>query len=319
MGLLDRLDSIVRPWMLQAPRQHWARLMGGFAPLLDGMSEGVYEGRLAAMPGQNQVPNIGGNVYENFDALPLIGRDRSLVQGLSETPFQYAARLRAWLDAWSGAGTPFALLTYVAALLQPDPGIVRIVTSGGDWWTLDGTVFTWQRGSLGWSYDFAAGTLSTPGGTAHAWDWDSATLPPPPRQGWARFWIVCYLPNTDPYCDADEGAYQDPGLFSDTWNNPISSGNDGLPDEGVTGLTTPAKWCAALRNAVEAFRMAGIPCERIIVSLDPAAFNPTGDSTPTSIPDGQWGWPSKPATGPHRVWSRYPGARYVTCSYAKDL
>lgn len=318
MSLLDSIDAKLPRWMLTAPRTHVGKLAAGLAAMLDALALQVIEGRLAGLPGQVRLDGVEGlGGFDSCDALPLIGRDRSIRQGLSESVWAYAARLRAWLDEWAVAGTPFGLLEQLAGVLGPDPGILRIVTARGEWWSrsADGSTFTYQnQAGTGFDWQPVAGTLVANANPSHAWDWDSVTWPAPTDQlDPGRFWVIAYAPLNAPWCAGGEGTFQDKGLVGDFWDDPTTwaVGNPS-PDAGTVGLAAPRKWVDIVRHVIADHKPAGIVCKRIIVSLDPAAFDPTlgNDSTPTSVPDGTWGHHGKLSGG---VWvpARFPNARYI--------
>lgn len=330
MSLLDRIDSTIPGWMLQAPRKHVGKLMGALMGTLDGLAEQVLQGRLAGQPGQVRIPGVPGlGGFDSCDALYPIARDRSIRPGLDytvEPPWVLAGRLRGWMDAWALAGTPLGILQQVAAVLS-DPTLgapmVRLVTAGGDWWTLAGGVITFQNATQGWSYTLATGVLASATLAVNGWNWDSTSLPPPPDQNDAsRFWVIVYAPACSPYLLGDGQTFNDPGLIGDYWNNVSTSGEapgtpsgtappNPSPDAGVIGLACPARLVDTMRNVLGDFSPAGCQCRGWIVSFDPAAFNPVTDSTPTSIPDGAWAWHSKPSGGARVV------ARFINAEYCK--
>ena len=80
--LLDLLEETLPEWMFQPARAQWSTLMATVALGFDFLVEGVYQARLAAMPGQvdtSVAPNMGG--FLAVDALGHIGRDRRIRRG----------------------------------------------------------------------------------------------------------------------------------------------------------------------------------------------------------------------------------------------
>jgi hypothetical protein len=346
----DRLQQILPGWMQVAPWQTMGNVMAGFAALLDALNEGILEGRLAAMPGQvriNGVDGLGG--FDSIDALPLIGRDRGIRQGIAEAPWDYAFRLRSWLAAWTDAGTPYQLLLQLAGALGPDFGTLRLVYKaaaiGGKttWWSWDGTTLSYQTsvGTDGWSYVPATGAMAPLTTAAHAWDWDSETDPPP--YDWldgSRFWVICYAPLTTPavplpgptYESRNDLTFNDAGVVNDEWLTPTSPGYVStsvpttsssslligtVPDPlaGTIGLNAPQMWVESIRHVLNDFQSAACRCAYIIVSFDPDAFNPTSDSIPTSVPDGTWGWESAfDPTSHARLVCRFVDAEYIAAA-----
>jgi hypothetical protein len=295
--------------------------MAATATVFDGLMEGIYQARLAAMPGQvdaGVAPNMGG--FLSVDALGPIGRDRRILRGLTERPEAYALRLRQWLQSWALAATPFQILMQLQSVLGPDAGILRIVTAHGDWWTLDpraGTIALQRSGGIGFFYSLVAGTAGPNLGVfVHGWDWDSKTSPAVFDQNdMGRFWLICYAPLNEPFEETDDATFNDPGVAGDTWTNLNAAGDPASPDAGVVGLSCPVKWVDLVRQVVNEWRAAGLPCAYAIVSFDADAFDPTGDSTPTSIPDGTWGWHARFNPTSHvREIARFVHADYIAAA-----
>ena len=319
--LLDLISDLAPEWMFSGPRRQWSSLMALAGVTLDLIMEGINQARSAAEPGQVPAsvdPNYGG--FLSVDALPLIGRDRRILRGLNETPDVYAGRLRQWLQSWGQAATPWGLLVQLGAVIG-SPEVVRIVTAGGAWWTWDGTTVTMlNTAGTGFSYTPSLGALTANSRVANSWNWDSNSNPPPYDQNDpSRFWVIVYAPVNAPYMTANDLTFSDAGVVNDLWNNPTSYyANPSLPGTvptsaaGTIGLSAPQNWVELLRNVISEWKSAGLACAYVIVSFDPTAFNPVTDSTPTSIPDGTWGWHGwyNPSTG-IRAPSRFPNAEYI--------
>ena len=58
--LLDVLDSLTPSWAKKPARRHWWSLFGLCAVFLDGLLDGVWEGRIAGMPLAVDVPGVPG-------------------------------------------------------------------------------------------------------------------------------------------------------------------------------------------------------------------------------------------------------------------
>ena len=318
--LLELLEQTLPEWMFQPARRQWSTLMAAVAVTFDALVEGVYQARLGSMPGQvdaSVAPNMGG--FLMVDALGAIGRDRRIVRGLAERPEDYALALRQWLQIWAQSATPWMLLQQLQRVLggATDAGYLRIITANGDWWTLgpSSPLITLQRqGAPGFYYNPFNGTCDVNDGTfVHAWNWDSTSSPPPFDQNdSSRCWLVAYTPVNTPFELGNDATFADPGVVDDFWNNVTTSGAGAGPDSGVVGLSCPLRWVDRVRLVVSEMKAAGLPFAYAIVSFDPAAFNPTGDSTPTSIPDGNWGWHAKfnPSTH-YREIARFVNADYI--------
>jgi len=304
--LLADIAGLLPQWMLTTARRGFAGLMAGQAALVDALTEAIQEGRLAVLPGQLDVP--GGNGFDNFDALPLIGRDRGIRQGLLESPFDYAARLRAWMDEWAASATPFEVLDQLAAILSPNPPVLRLVNGSGTWWTrsTSGDFILQTANGDGFLYN-TNGSLSTASTNAHAWVWD--TLADPKPYGFGddqRFWIIIYAPCNAPLLSGISGTIGDGRL--------IGMGKGG-PDATTIGTVAPSIETELIRNIVQEWRSAGLRCSHIIITFGAAIdyFNPDGSSP--DYPDGTWGWPCKvianimsPARVTYaRFWRAEPG------------
>lgn len=182
------------------------------------------------------------------DALPLIGRDRRVVRGISESRESYAARLKAFLDDWRYAGTPYNTLDRLAAYLGPLPKI-RIVNARGNWFT--------REPSGAKSYALNLGN----------WNWDG----PVTASNWSRYWVIIY-PN---------------GLWSQlpAWGD---SGAPAWGNNDVTwGSTATPEHVKTVRHIVRESKRAGSICENIIVSFNNAIFDPA-TPTATDGLYGHW-------------------------------
>lgn len=286
-------------WMAQTARKQWTGLMSGPAAVIDVLGELIFEGRLAALPGQLDI--AGGNGFDNFDALPLIGRDRSIRPGLAESPFEYAARLRAWLEEWARAATPLELLLQLQGILSPNPPILRIVNGAGVWWQLDpdGTIHQFTHTGAGFFYSPTNGVAGNDSTVAHAWDWDSLADPHP--FGWgdaSRFWVIIYAPCNLPYLAAISGTVGD-GRF-------VGAGSPG-PEATTVGTVAPSKEVSLIRVTIEEWRAAGAACSHVIIAFDPSSFAPDGSSA--VYPAGDFGWPCH-LVGGVMASARLDSARY---------
>lgn len=270
MSFSDYIDDVIPGWMRRSKREHWVSLSNSVAHVIDGMIDGLFEGRLAAMPGQIDAPDLGG--FESVDALPFIGRDRRLVQGPTETPVEYAARLRAWRSAWRAAGVARGLLGAIRAVMVPSPPLLRVVSSAGAWWSLaeDGTLTFNTTTGLGCT--FAPDGTATPNDlVAHPWDWDGTASK-------GRIWPIIYAPCHEPFLAGIDGQYGD-GL------SPYRA-----TPEGTIGTTAPRNYVELIRGVVSDWKPAGIQCPNIIIAFDPASFDPAtpGPYPAAGMPDGTW-------------------------------
>lgn len=266
MALVDYIEKRLPGWARRPSRLHWARLAETIALIFDVLIDGLYEGRLAAMPGQVE----GSLAFESIDALPLIGRDRGMVRGFTETTPSYAAALRGWLGAAGRKATAFELLAQLRRVLGPNPPRVRCVSPLGTWHTIeaDGTRRLHFADAPGFQID-PDGTASAITTEAHPWDWgDPFTL-----------FVIIYAPTNEPLTD-DEGEFGDGTSF---WGDP-----NGLL--GTVGTTATLAFVELIRGLILAWTPAGIRVPRIIVAFDDASFDPEtpGPYPAAGFPDGTW-------------------------------
>lgn len=194
----------------------------------DAFIQRLYLGLLARFP--DSAP---------LDALPAIGRDRRVVQGINESPTSYASRLVKWLDDRKTAGNPLALMRKLAEYTGPGC-VFRTVDARGNWYTraVDGSVtFLLNQGN---------------------WNWNGID---PSR--WSRFWVVIYPPSSlwTPL----------PNNWGDTagpaWGAPSPVGS--------WGSTASADQVATVRALVADWKPAGTRCVNVILAFDPTSFSPT--------------------------------------------
>ncbi len=321
--LLADLKKTLPSWMLTAPREHWSQLMAAPAAVIDALGEAVHQARLAALPGQIDVsgfPGLGG--YLSTDALVLTGRDRRVRRGFLESDSHYAGRQREWLEAWARSATPKEMLDQLAAILGPLPPNLRLIESNGTWWTRyrslpmvsirDGTIDQWTQAGTGFRYDPTTGDVSVITDVPHLFDWDSISVPAPPLQNDpAKFFLVIYAPCNGANLSDTDHTGADPGTGGDYALTPGVSGAGLGPDAGTGGSNAPRKLVDLVRALVQEWRSAGLLCQYVIVSFDHDAFDPIDDSTPTSIPDGKWGWHTWYDVGTNtQLPSRFPNAIY---------
>ncbi len=283
MSVLSQLEAAAPSWMVGAYRATMAPLMATVAVTLDAMKELVDQARMGWLPGQLDVP--GGNGFDNYDALPLILRDRALRAGLLETPYSQADRARRWLEEWARSATPMELLNQLAAVLGPDPPELLIVNGSGVWWLreTDGTITQFTTGGTGLVYDPVSGDVGAVSTHAHTWDWDSSSLPAPPGKGDAtRFWLIIRCPSNGVYLASVLGTCGDGHVCGADLNG---------PDEITLGTCAPQKHVELRRAVIREWRAAGFRCSHMIEAFDPASFQPNGSSG--LYPDGTWGWPAK--------------------------
>lgn len=149
------LQYFVPSW-LGAPDSEGAKVLLTITTLIDGSVEHMRQALEARFPS-----------YAGDSALKLIGKDRGIVRGRSETAAHYAARLKRWRypRGHRVRGSAFAFLEQLAEYW-----------GGVHCWTID------VKGNL---HDrTAAGVESYSYG--NPWNWDGVA--PTPR--WGRWWTV---------------------------------------------------------------------------------------------------------------------------------
>jgi hypothetical protein len=302
MALMDYIENVVPAWMRQTPFAHWLDYAFTIAAGLDAMIDGVLDAAKSDMPGQTDLPG-GYSEFASVDALPLIGRDRRIEQGLLESPGEYAGRLRRYQELWRRSGTPLAMLEQLAGILSPNAPRLRIVTASGVWYTReeDGT-FRMQNSS-GTGFALAPdGTITAETGHAHPWDWDSLSPGALGQNDPGRLWVIIYCPCNAPYLAATEGHFGD---GESHWGD----------FQRVIGTSQTSPHVELVRKVLRDWRAAGIYVSHILYAFDPSSFDPLtpGPYPAAGMPDGHWGHHSKFATVAGvltRVPSRLQTARY---------
>jgi hypothetical protein len=298
MALTDFVDRVVPSWAKGSSRQHWWGVFRTAAVLIDGLIEGVFQGRKAGMANAVDLPGVaayGG--FEDVKSLDYLGEDVGVLHGLTEAPPDYAYRIRHAMDAtqgWGAAGLVQGLLEQLAGVLGPNPPVMRIFQlSGGDWWTRlqDGTYILQRADGTGRRYN-TDGTTTPDATMAVVVDWDSASLPAPPDQGFAGRWgLILYAPIDTPYGTALDTPFTAPGLFGDAWNDPTQPPSPS-PWQGCIGTNTPIVLVNLIKSVVAQRATAGLNCAWIVFATDGTSFNPDGSSTGTNAypTNGLWAW-----------------------------
>lgn len=101
-------DAILRYWPWSQDG-NIARVLYAMGTQFDSLADILVGGIRARFPG----------VYSD-ESLPLIGRERRIRRGLTESATAYAVRLCGWLDQHPYRGNPYALLAQLHAFLAPD-------------------------------------------------------------------------------------------------------------------------------------------------------------------------------------------------------
>lgn len=131
------------------------------------------------------------------ETLPLIGKDRKISRGNSETDESYAARLRGWLDVHPRRGNPIALLGQVFGHYASAPFAASLIYRSGRRFDMD-----------------SAGVVSTRS--------DMAWTPDAEPSQWARWWLMYDWPSAV----ASDGTWGDAGTWGDgmVWDSDLTVG-----------------------------------------------------------------------------------------------
>lgn len=217
---------LVPSWLIEGDGE---RVLWTLAILKDATLERMRQGLEARMP-----------TRAGPSALALLGDDRGIPRGRSETDAHYARRLIAWRypRGHRVRGSAFALLEQIG-----------VYWGGVKCWTIS------ARGNL--HERTAAGVESYSYG--NAWDWDGA--PSTPR--WARFWVL-----VGPIVGVE--AHPDFG-DAELWS-------EDAPTVGQTGVTPgDVRAMRDLFRGQRPWKPAGTRAEWLIVSFD--GTHPAPDAT----------------------------------------
>lgn len=186
--LRDTLAQIVPRWLQGTIG---ARLLFSIGVQLDALLDWSADGIKARFPGH---PDQGP------DALSLVGSERRIRRGPTETDAGYAARLLTWWDDHKHRGNPFALMSQFARYWDPGGSSLDfhlLYESGQRFIRTLGNIFGPQDGV-------------TPLGSP----FDSNVAQ------WARWWLVVEWPTGI----GVDGLWSDPGVWDDggTWDTNLS-------------------------------------------------------------------------------------------------
>lgn len=236
----DSLREYVPKWLSDRPGANVGfRVLWSIAKTLDELAEVGVQGVQAAWPG------LGTPT-----ALPMIGRARGIVQGQTETNDHYAARLRGWLEAWSGDRT-LGLALQIHEWLGNNPR-VRVVSRSGNWVTVN-----------------ADGTIVR---NVAAFDWDSVSHPErniAAAPWWSDEWVIVY---------PTQWALR-PGTLGGL------TGDDGY---GI-GHLVPHSDVYALRGIIDDWKGAHAKVRAVIWTSDASLFDPTNPGSLPNGNWGAWG------------------------------
>jgi hypothetical protein len=144
------------------------------------------------------------------ESLPLIGRERRIRRGLTETDTTYALRLPRWLTDHKTRGGPYAMLAQLFAFYAPNNFPIRLVYRSGRAFDMD-TSGNVTMSDVSWTPD------ATP-------------------EKWAQWWLIFQWPTAVPAAPA----WGAPGL---AWGA-FAWGTGFTPAQVSDLRTVPAEWNA---------------------------------------------------------------------------
>lgn len=217
-----RLEEIASaPWL----RATWLyRFVWTCALHFDALVDWTFYGLIARWP--HLAPS---------DALPVLGRERGIRRGISETDASYVSRLLIWLVSRRFRGNPYALADQLAGWLGAKVGVIRVVNQQGAWYTR-----------------LSDGTREYHRATPTNFSWDAY-----PTQ-WSRYWVILYPSDT---CWNTRKVLT--GLT--TWGD----------HSGTWGTTMSRGEAEVLRAIVGEWNPPHARCSHIVLAYDDASFAPT--------------------------------------------
>lgn len=308
-GFRDRI-KVLSPAFLQEGVGE--RLMFVFGLELDAVMERLVQGVGARFP---VITNLttGEKTPALPDALAVIGTDRLIDRGLTETDLSYGIRLRRAFDSWRLAGSARAELGQVLGYLLQLVPMVRSVSSR---YEADPARVAWriQHGLSGGPSSYPPALLSSTwdtyldgadptaepdhvfalAGANGEWDWDSLSQVTG-SWGWWGCFVILYSVAPDAWTEPD-GKWGDPGKWG---------------DGGAWGVTASANVGRSIRAIICAWKPAHVWVRYIIAAFDDSLFSPAAPAGGGINPDGRFGRWSKIVNGQY-VRSRFTGARYAS-------
>lgn len=181
----DQIDRISPPWLRGTVASRYLYSIG---VQLDILADQVQQGIKRRFPQSAALAN-------DADALALIGKDRIITRGPTESNKAFGARLVRAIDDWKTAGSAPALLRQLQGFISPNTSTIRVVNNAGAWWSIDST-----------------GTVTASVSSPNNWNWDGST------SAWSRMWVIIYTPTLwvveDNYGNGD--IYGDGGAWGTT-------------------------------------------------------------------------------------------------------
>lgn len=196
-----RMPGNSAPWM-RGDDTTGGRLNYTFGALIDMRLEKVAQGVAAHLPViRNPVDRSVVVWVPQADALAVLGSDRQIPRGLTESNASYGERLRVALDSWRFAGTARGVLMQVLGYLLAFTPQARFVST-----KYDRSTFPPTRVSSRWDTYPAWRPLTSNPDTVYAlaggngdWEWDDFN-PISGSMGWWSAYVVIYAVAPQAWC-----------------------------------------------------------------------------------------------------------------------
>jgi hypothetical protein len=256
----------------------------------------VSQAKLKAIgAGLDQLVGVGGKLAQAIEArmptkcdasaLPYIGQDLLIPQGVNESNTSYRGRLRVARPLWKTlAGTPQGVLKATLGCILPLAPRIRHATDTGAWDTYEAGADTTQP-------PWHVSPLSN-----MVWDGNgvivNGTKDPAPAGviPWWRFYIIIYA--TDVAWTSSSGTW---GSSGKTWGDATKS----------WGFNTPSAIFRQIQQVIRTWKSNHSWCRWVIVSFDDTLFDPWQAADGVHNTDGRFG-----------RWSKIVGGQYVPARFA---
>lgn len=258
MGFFDDIvsDSVAPPWLQQGAYGRGPGVGGRYLQTI-GIELDTIAARAKAAA-YNGLP-----LQCDPSALPLIGDDRLMIQGASESNAAVAIRLSQAFDAWRVGGSDWGVLWEVLSLFAGQAGGTppgRIVSN-----------------TKRWSYYPAAATLTVPplvtDNKLGNWNWDGGaevTGLAPVAVPWWRYWLILDAFAPTAWCAAA----------------PVLGGGRVLGGGLAIGFNISGAIFASIRTILRSWQAAHAWSRWIVVNFSSGQYTPDGVN---AEPDGTWG------------------------------
>lgn len=254
MALINELNNDLPRWLFDG---NGRKFLDVLALGIDLFTEGV-----------TQIWEHAVTYASSSDALQYLGRDRSLVPGLLETPQTFSFRLKNWRNIWKSSGNVYTILNQVALVWGPTSPKIRLVRELG--WIRDGAK------AAHWTTRNSDGTFEEHLETPSNFDWDGQDLK-------SRIFIIVYVPQTP--LITEEGVYGD--FLSDYGQDGVKP-TDGKKGSLTIGTSAFTEYVQRTQYVVDLYKPAHVWNPFIIIAFDPSSFDPTAAAGSPGYPNGDW-------------------------------